>query len=701
MNEVIYEKIIEIRNTLLYSEYYRSTNKEEIKEYLLNCGFEDNKDFEEALSIIVKCNEEEKNGNDNYMRDYLKETFSKMKPEELSKLMEKFNQEGFLDKDVIASVPDVSYLLDMFEQIPELNRYMLVDEIGEEKVCAYIERNGLASSQIKQFIADRSDFNYIEEMMGYFKEEKVKTEIALLNGNPFLLQFIKEPFYRSLITKQITFEGALAPEDLIEEMYEYDEHKAKIDGMESEEEKANYISSIDNNPMKDIFLEKISNKENRDKIINSYNKEVEEDIEGINTLVQSMIKEYFEDNLGDKLSEEQKEKLKTIMNSTSVLFGDLDYGINGKAFYSDGRLIMISERHRNNKNMAIGILIHEYAHQLSNINFQITGLSQTFSIEEGMADLFGDLVVNHYINKHEEVLVDGRPIRISKPYTTRSGYDFEAAWPRTMLAGLESSGKDKEAIGEYFLGDKLKFSEMVFGKENAQNRIQDEYGSVNLDTSYEELYYSSELDYSNIDRDSIYYKRNYILPAFELQARLKGKVNIIDEFMVGNCTMAEDLSYIYFEGKEFYEVSKEDLKEYVDLIRRQKIPKHDRNSPIENVTGYPTIEISRIKKDALDKYSFEILDNIPTLFGTDQENDVDMIVEKVVNMAIEKEKEKIRNGQDIKETRRKKEALVEKYRRFFPKLNDRNTYINDFIDDFEFECENQEKGKKPSDMDIE
>jgi hypothetical protein len=210
---------------------------------------------------------------------------------------------------------------------------------------------------------------------------------------------------------------------------------------------------------------------------------------------------------------------------------------------------MISERHRTNKNMAIGILIHEYAHQLSNMNFQITGLSQTFSIEEGMADLFGDLVVNHYINKHEEVLVDGRPIRISKPYTTRSGYDFEAAWPRTMLAGLESSGKDKEAIGEYFLGDKLKFSEMVFGKENAQNRIQDEYGSVNLDTSYEELYYSSELDYSNIDRDSIYYKRNYILPAFELQTRIKGKANIIDELRVGNCTMAEDISSIGLKKK--------------------------------------------------------------------------------------------------------------------------------------------------------
>lgn len=701
MNEILYDKIKYIRNTLMYSKFFKSTNKEEIKEYLLNCGFEENKEFEEAISIIIKCNEEEKNGNDHYFRDYLKETFSNMKPEDLSKLMEKFNEYGLIDENIVESVPDVRFLLDIFAQIPEMEKYSLVDMIDIKRVCEYIENNGASSFELERFYAVGSNYANINDFIENFKSERIKTELVLLNGGVFVPDSIKDHFYRAQMVKKCELKQELVPELLINEMEEYDTYREKIDSIETEEEKAEFISHINNNKMKEVFLQKLDKKENRNKVIESFDRYVDEDLKGLDELAQKMMIEYFEDTLGDKFTEEQRENLKLVMNSTDVAFSELSDNINGRAFFYDNRVILINERHKNNKNMIIGLLLHEYAHQLSYRNYYYTGKKHTFEIEEGMADLFSDSAINHYIDKHEEVLLDGKPIRISHPYEAYSGYNFEAAWPRTMLAGLESSGKDKEAMGEYFLGSQVRFAEMIFGEDNAKKRIVDEYGTVDLNTSYKELYYSSELDFSSINRNSIYYRRNFILPVFELENRLQGKADIIDRISSGNPYIAEQVSRLLFEDKGFYELSKEELKEFVELIHKQENPNTAKKSAVEEIWKYPGMELSRINKEEMDDISFDILDKLPLLFGTEQTYEPDYIVEDIIGTAIEKEKEKIRNGQDIEETRRKKEAIVERYRKLFPRIGDRNVYINDFIDDFEFECDRQEKESKSLDMDYE
>ena len=701
MDENIYSLMIEIKKELQFSSYYLSTDKEEIKEFLLECGFEDSTLLNDTLYHIVERNKREIDGNFNYVQDTFKKTFSKMEPDEIRKMLEKLNEKGALDEHVIDSVPDLNYILEMFDQIDDMLQYAVLNRLPDEEILAYIENNGKGSLYIEEYFARTGNSNLIEWLLNNLTSERKKAEVVLLKNNVIYLPFIEEEYYRGQIIKNEASQYHMNTYDLIAQMDEYDKYKEEIDGIEDEDKKAEYISKINDNQMKDVFLSRINKKENKDKIINSYDRYVDDDIKEMDALAQKMIREYFEDVLGEKLSDEQREKLDLIMKSANVYFADIEENVNGKAILWL-RDIQISTRHKNNKNIILGTLIHEYAHLLSNDKYLLSGFNQTFSIDEGMADLLGDLAVNHYLEKHKEVLLDGRPIRVSNPYKTYSGYNFEAAWPRTMLAGLEAIGKDKDAIREYYLGSKYKFAEMIFGEESANDRKMDEYDLMNLDTTYEEMFSLIEsVGFDNINRDSIFCDRNYILPAFELHYKLKDKLDLMGTYNNGGYYGANDIMKEYFDGKKFYEVPKEELEEFVGLINKQLIPKLDRTSPIVDVYGYPIIEISGIKTDDVKDYSFEILDKMPILFGNTKEIVNDIVIEKAIELALEREKEKIRNGQPWEETKRKKEALVERYRKLFPKEDPANIFINDFISDFEFECEQQEKSNKSPDKDYE
>ena len=188
-------------------------------------------------------------------------------------------------------------------------------------------------------------------------------------------------------------------------------------------------------------------------------------------------------------------------------------------------------------------MIHEYSHLFIKYSNKTTHTLTSYAVEEGSCDLFADLVINYYLEKHHQIQLGERRVRIDYPYSVYSRYDFENAWQRTILAGLQGKGKNPiEALSEYMLGDKYKYVEMYLGKEKAQTKELDQFGVPNCETSYDELYQSKEMDFSNIDKNSIYARRNYILPMFEIQNHLRETNTYI---LDGNSYYAEDVAKKY------------------------------------------------------------------------------------------------------------------------------------------------------------
>lgn len=293
-----------------------------------------------------------------------------------------------------------------------------------------------------------------------------------------------------------------------------------------------------------------------------------------------------------------------------------------------------------------------------------------------------------------------------------SGYKFEAAWPRTMLAGLESKGKDKEAIAEYFLGERKRFFQMALGKENVENNRygeallgvnewdEDQTEDIDYAKLFNDMYHSPELDFSNINRNSIYFRKNYILPAYILQNKLGDKADLVGVLQEGKQYDVNFIASKLFGGKKFFEVPREELEDFIILLDGQVWPK--KISPIINADRYTKDEINRVNPKDMENHSFEILYGIPAFAGKRKIiNGISM--EKLVEKATEIEIRKALRSQSEDETEKKKEMIVKAYKTAFEDNID-NMFIMESIKDLEFYCEQIKylrRPKKTVDMDIE
>ena len=79
--------------------------------------------------------------------------------------------------------------------------------------------------------------------------------------------------------------------------------------------------------------------------------------------------------------------------------------------------------------------------RFSNEDFKIFPTVPYHTFEEGNADIFADLVINHYLEKYPDAELG---FDVEKPYQTGSSYDRENAWTRTMLYPLEKEKKDRK-----------------------------------------------------------------------------------------------------------------------------------------------------------------------------------------------------------------------------------------------------------------
>ena len=618
----------------------------------------------------------------------MRENYANMSEEEISKNLDDFMDMGVFDKELFDALPDARILLDKIETASPNYQGKLLSLINKEKAFQYINENGKSSDIIIQYLSKCNSIQLLEEAMESILSDYNRAKILVQGGSDVFLPYITDQYYRTQIVKSHS-EFDFDEQELIDEMEEYNSHLNYIKTLDDDKSRAEYIAKIENKDIKQSLLTEIYEKKSRDIVINSFSRYVDPQIASLDNLSQTMIREFFEDTLGDGFTDDKKERLEIIFKRSDVVFENLEPNINGRANHVF-KNIKISNTHKNNTNRNLGFLVHEYSHLLSMYDYAYTKNKPEHSIEEGMADTFADSVINHYLEKHKNIILDGEEIRVDKPYVTYSGYDFENAWARTMLAGLEPSGKDKEAIGEYILGSKSKFTEIVFGKEIAETKDRTHFGMVEIKTDREELYYSPELDFSSIDEESIYYRRNYILPLYQIQNKVKDEADVVGVLSEGKSYYASYISDKYFAGRKFYEVPKEDLKKFLELLDSQTTP-GERSSAIFRISEYKNELIDNLTEEEIKDFSFEILDGITVLWGNESKLKAGTNLENVARIAFEEEIKKIKEGQPLEITKQKRNRLIQKYEEMFETKNESNMYILDYAKDYEFACQKEEQ----------
>ncbi len=237
-------------------------------------------------------------------------------------------------------------------------------------------------------------------------------------------------------------------------------------------------------------------------------------------LAQKMIMNFFQGTLKNDFTPEQKKILKTVFQKVNIEYGLMNEDIIDDAgeYNREKEKIIISNEQ--DKKYYIQTLIHEYGHALSNFDFYKTGIYTNPVIEEGMVELFKDLVID--FNKHIDI-------------ETYDSYKDETAITRTIMAGLHESKKDISVIAKYFLGgtdkEKSGFLEDAFG-DNAYiiNPLEDEKAFFR-DIEIENLYKIVADSFKNKEFSdkipNIYTKNNPLL----IFSRVQDKVpNIMDVY---------------------------------------------------------------------------------------------------------------------------------------------------------------------------
>lgn len=509
---------------------------------------------------------------------------------------------------------------------------------------------------------------------------------------------LKDLYFRSQVIKQpkrIDYFHAL------DNIYEYNRLLHGLEELKDDDLRAKFVSSITDREMKLSLLSYIQKRENRDLIINSFDRKVDEEIKDVDSLVQRMIREYFEDKVGEKMTAEKRERLELVLRGSDISFGDLTDRIRGREILGLAdffeRNITMSTEIKDQPKTLIGFLAHEYGHLFSEFNVVYTNEDPNSSTEEGMDDVFADVVINHFLQKYGGIELGGKVVIEDYPFIESSSYTtMQNLAPRTWLAGLESSGKDSEAISDYFLGKKIDFLKMIFGERKSISGIGEpksdnltieegtDYFYWNLD--YEELYHSPILDYSHVSRESLYYQRgNNSLSLFIIQNKIKGAANVL--WGLQNLEPDTNIGYVaekFFDGQSFFEVNDEAFQEFLDLIKNASTCLED---PSMIFKQYMDACVDNLSIDTAKEHSFEKLKKMAFIVEMMPEVHLKKEWKSVLNYTLQDEREKLQNTQMTKEEISEELELLSKYIGFFLKKNNRDRDILMLLKELELKCE--------------
>lgn len=202
-------------------------------------------------------------------------------------------------------------------------------------------------------------------------------------------------------------------------------------------------------------------------------KELTEEQKSIINIAKRMMIMYVGDEFTDRID---REEFAASLEQIKIHFGPTD-DTTGGFYHPASQIIIISttsefEAVENEKIQLdkIGTIVHEFGHYFSDVYSKSNNTSNLYSgcnsiskfFEEGMADVFSEECVNHFLRNVPEQELDALNIQqMAQPYVGLSDYRLEADFVRTTLEVLkQSKGTAKEAEFEYFLGDKAKFLEL-------------------------------------------------------------------------------------------------------------------------------------------------------------------------------------------------------------------------------------------------
>ena len=293
---------------------------------------------------------------------------------------------------------------------------------------------------------------------------------------------------------------------------------------------------------------------------------IDEEIKDFVILAQKIIINYLE-----PLDKEKKDILDNVFANTSVMYANIDT-YNGLAYCNAEKKILINNILKDNYELLLSYLIHEYAHMFMERNYILDNKKNPRWLGEGIADIFSDLVINKYFQYNTEK-INGRTLNFDLPYVINSAYLFENSSVRTLLYPLEKEKKDKEAIQEILLGSPKKFIEMVTSKEISEQVEYTPHGIPwKFDLELKDIYLNKYDYYQDIDTKSIYYLKNAILPRFIINEKIKNTTEKkAHELHIYEAYNSNFIKNTYFRGLKIYEIPPEELKEFLDLYKRTRM----------------------------------------------------------------------------------------------------------------------------------
>lgn len=409
----------------------------------------------------------------------------------------------------------------------------------------------ISSASMKKYLETKPSEVY--NMVGWYDleffknldvDEFYKTKL-LLSSNAFFTNMadffwqIEDEFLRTQILLTKHSEGIKSREEAEVSIARYEKIKQEFMNLPTSGEKTKYLLALhdgqtkeeldetykDFNDIKKSLLKFIDNHEDRLMVIGSMKQHVQPEMEEYVELAKTMIEEFFEAHGG--LNEDAYERMETVFNGIDMFLasGYSESGVTGEARHLYGDISVIKHRIYHPEKLLLD-LIHEMSHSFSGSNYKSNALHIGNKLEEGMADIFTESVLNYYFEKHGSVEINGDEIEPQLPFTSTSDYYSQNAYIRTLLYPLAKKGEDVEAIKEFLLGDKSKFIELTLGAEFLQNCNKNCVGMPNnISINYRDIYLGNSEAFQIIDETSLYARKNYLLPAFQMQSKMDERRN--------------------------------------------------------------------------------------------------------------------------------------------------------------------------------
>ena len=528
--------------------------------------------YEQLESYLEEKGHQLSNNEMQFLYQYIKSNFNKkIVVDRYLQILQKINTEDkfqtillmnsheiYISSNRILSEDERKMALDYLDKVPEKERSKFIQAVGTiENSIKYINSNGknkylvmdaeVESAKKRDERKDEKE-EEMEKNTGIFlknfalnlenpvditifaiKAQVTSDSIKIKVNDEYLLRLLQIALPYSIDKEEKTYIAFLKKigkigedvqdldrKDIIDILVglakEYEGIKQKLSEFPSEEEKTNFLISIDNEYIKKSLLKaEIKSPSNRMRVIDSIDREVSPELKEEVKLAQKMIFEFVRDNSEGKFKTKAEEILYTIFKGTDVIY-DENYNHPG-VFQNTLDRIKMNAFKLEDKLYRLEILLHEYGHSIRAFSNR-KNIGKAEEIEEGTQNIFAQEVINHYLKKHGSIELRGERLDTIYPVKVSNNYIDYESWMKTFMYLNESEGKDIDVLLSYKFGEEEKFIDMVFGEDYGKKYLLN--GTVlYYRMKKDDLYEANKERLKSINKKSKYYEYNSILQEFE------------------------------------------------------------------------------------------------------------------------------------------------------------------------------------------